>query len=183
MQEQHVSAAAKRLHLTQPAISNSLQQLRELFKDELLIRGPKKMVPTQKALLLTPQVEQVLRQLETIIFYTGEFEYKISERTFKLGMSDYSEYVLLPKLYEYIKKIAPDVALKIIAYNNFTPDDFESGHIELGISLAKKFPRQLKSEKLFSDQVVCVTRAKHPIFKSSLTLENPSRASCCVCFF
>ena len=65
MREQHVSAAAERLHLTQPAISNSLQQLRELFQDELLIRGPKKMVPTQKALLLAPKIEQAMRQLET----------------------------------------------------------------------------------------------------------------------
>lgn len=59
MQERHVTAAAKLLHLTQSAISNSLRQLRKLFKDELLIRGPQKMIPTQKALLLMPQIDKI----------------------------------------------------------------------------------------------------------------------------
>ncbi len=112
MREQHVSAAAKCLHLTQPAISNSLQQLRELFEDELLIRGPKKMVPTQKALLLAPKVAHALSQLETLLFYSDGFEYKISTRIFYLGMTDYTAYVLLPKLYEQLKKLAPHVSVK-----------------------------------------------------------------------
>lgn len=172
MRERHVSTAAKRLHLTQPAISNSLQQLRELFQDELLIRGPKKMVPTQKALLLTPKIEQALSQLDTVLFYTDEFEYKASTRKFCLGMSDYAEYILLPKLYENLKKLAPNVSLKIQTYHEFSPEDFENEKLELGIGIEKKFPKQLQMEKLFSDTLVCVARENHSIFKRTLTLEN-----------
>ncbi|CAN5219787.1 LysR family transcriptional regulator [soil metagenome] len=172
MREQHVSATAKCLHLTQPAVSNSLQQLRELFQDELLIRGPKKMVPTTKALLLAPKVEQALKQLETLLFYTDEFEYKTSTRTFNLGMTDYAEYVLLPKIYTQLKKLAPNVSLKILTYNEFSPEDFENEKLELGIGLEKKFPKQLMIERLFSDYPVCVAHANHAIFKQPLTLER-----------
>lgn len=172
MQEHHVTAAAKRLYLTQSAVSNSLQQLRELFQDELLIRGPKKMVPTQKALLLAPKVEQVLRQLETLLFYTEEFEYQHSTRTFYLGMTDYTAYVLLPTLYAQIKKIAPHVALKILYYNEFRPEDFESEQLELGIGVEKKMPKQLILARLFSDRTVCVAHEDHDIFKRPLTLKR-----------
>ncbi len=172
MKEQHVSAAAGRLHLTQSAVSNSLQQLRELFQDELLIRGPKKMVPTQKALHLAPQVEHVLRTLETVLFYSDDFEYKTSTRTFNLGMTDYSEYVLLPKIYERIKKLAPYLSLKIQLYHKFTPEDFESEQLELGIGQEMKFPKQLMVERIFSDRTVCVARENNPIFKKPLTLKR-----------
>ncbi len=172
MQEQHVSAAANRLHLTQPAISNSLQQLRELFQDELLIRGPKRMIPTQKALFLAPKVDQALNELETLLFHSDEFEYKTSTRTFKLGMTNYAEYVLLGKIYEQIRKSAPKVSLKILHHNEFCAEDFEKEKLDIGIGLAKKFPRQLQAEKLFMDQPVCVARANHAIFKKPLTLER-----------
>lgn len=36
--EQSVTLAAKKLFITQAAMSNNLQQLREIFKDDLLIR-------------------------------------------------------------------------------------------------------------------------------------------------
>ncbi|HVV68741.1 MAG TPA: LysR family transcriptional regulator [Gammaproteobacteria bacterium] len=171
MREQQVSAAAKCLHLTQPAISNSLQQLRELFQDELLIRAPKKMVPTQKALLLAPQIDQALTQLESLIFYEDEFEYKVSTRTFHLGMRDYAEYGLLPKIYAEVKKIAPNVSLKIHPFDDFTAENFENEKLELGIGVEKKFPKQLMSERLFSDSPVCVAHVNHALFKRPLTLE------------
>jgi DNA-binding transcriptional LysR family regulator len=172
MQEQHVTAAAKRLYITQSAVSNSLQQLRELFQDELLIRGPKKMVPTQKAMYLAPQVEQIIRQLETLFFYTDEFDYQTSTRTFHLGMTDYAEYVLLPKIYDQIRKIAPHLSLKVLSYYEFSPEDFENGQLEIGIGLEKQYPKPLVMERLFSDRPVCVAREDHPIFTEPFTLER-----------
>lgn len=172
MREQHVSAAAECLHLTQPAISNSLQQLRELFQDELLIRGPKKMVPTQKALLLAPKIEQALRQLETSLFYTDEFDYQTSLRTFHLGMSDYSAYVLLPKIYEELAKVAPNLSLKILTYHEFSSEHFENDALDLGIGLDKNLPKPLIKERLFADRPVCVAHKDHAMFQSPLTLEH-----------
>ena len=171
MQELHVTAAAKRLHLSQSAVSNSLQQLRELFQDELLIRTPKKMTPTQKALMLAPQVEQVLRQLETLFFYTDEFDYQTSTRIFHIGMSDYAEYVLLQKIYEQIRHVAPHVSLRVLSYYEFSPEDFEQGQMELGIGLEKKYPKPLMMERLFSDRPVCVARKGHPLFEQPFTLQ------------
>jgi len=170
MREQHVSDAAKHLHLTQSAISNSLQQLREIFQDELLVRGPKKMLPTKKALILAPKIDQALCQLEESMFHTDEFTYKTSDRIFNLAMTDSAEYIILPKLYEQLKNLAPNISLKILTYNDFSPESFENDKIELYIGLEKKVPKQFITERLFSDHSVCVAHADHPIFKKSLTL-------------
>ena len=172
IQERSVSRAAKRLHITQPAMSNSLNQLRELFKDQILIRGAKGMIPTQEALNLAPKIERVLLEVERILFYKQKFEYQTETRIFKIGMNDYTEFIILPKLYELIKEKAPNISLKIIACLNFSQEKFENGDIELGIGMEKKLPKFIKSEILFTDSPVCVAHHSNPIFKKQLTLQN-----------
>ncbi|HAU05166.1 MAG TPA: LysR family transcriptional regulator, partial [Pseudoalteromonas shioyasakiensis] len=44
--EQSVSKAANKLALTQPAMSNALKRLRDLFDDPLLVRAAGTMTPT-----------------------------------------------------------------------------------------------------------------------------------------
>ena len=45
-EERNVTKASKKVGITQPAMSNALNRLRFLVKDELFIRGPKGMRPT-----------------------------------------------------------------------------------------------------------------------------------------
>jgi DNA-binding transcriptional LysR family regulator len=46
LEERSVSAAARRLHLSQPATSAALARLREFFDDEILVLLGKSMYPT-----------------------------------------------------------------------------------------------------------------------------------------
>ena len=64
--EGSVTRAANKLFLTQAAMSNNLQQLREVFKDELLIRDKNRMVPTSYAISLQPRLHEVLEQLRSV---------------------------------------------------------------------------------------------------------------------
>jgi DNA-binding transcriptional LysR family regulator len=56
-EERNVSRAAKRLLLSQPAVSRALQRMRDAFHDDLLVRRAKGYEPT-------PQGERVLQELE-----------------------------------------------------------------------------------------------------------------------
>ena len=172
MQERQVTLAAKKLHLTQSAISNSLHQLRELLHDELFIRGVKKMIPTKKALEIAPEVDQILRKIESFLGQAETFDYKTSHRIFTLGTTDYIDFILLPYLYAFIKKKAPHVSLKILSMNEFPAEAFINGQIELGIGFEKKLDKQLCHEPLFTDTAVCIARTNHPIFAKPLTLER-----------
>src|SRR3546814_15352272 len=63
MAEGHVTRAGRAVGLTQPAMSNALARLRQLFNDELLVRTPNGMEPTPRALELAGPIHQALRQL------------------------------------------------------------------------------------------------------------------------
>src|ERR1700761_3333164 len=83
VEEKSVSRAAKRLHLTQPALSRALQRLRELFNDELLVRGAKGYQTTPRGEELLGQLALVLPQLNTLIAGTG-FDPSRNETTFNI---------------------------------------------------------------------------------------------------
>ena len=60
LEEQSVTKAADRLFITQPAMSKTLQRLRELFDDPLFIRSGRGLVPTPRAVELEKQLPVVL---------------------------------------------------------------------------------------------------------------------------
>ncbi|MCX7123961.1 MAG: LysR family transcriptional regulator, partial [Gammaproteobacteria bacterium] len=64
--EQSVTQAAKKLFMTQAAMSNNLQQLREIFKDELLIREKNRMTPTSYATSLQSRLHEILEELRSV---------------------------------------------------------------------------------------------------------------------
>src|SRR5882724_9452347 len=86
--ERHVTRAAERIGLSQPATSSALGRLRHLFKDELLIRTASGMQPTARALELIEPTRQVLRQIERVIDSDAGFDPQRSARSFTIRMSD-----------------------------------------------------------------------------------------------
>src|SRR5688572_15816404 len=48
LEEQSVTRAARRLHVTAPAVSNSLARLRALLGDPLVVRSGRGLVPTPR---------------------------------------------------------------------------------------------------------------------------------------
>src|SRR6185295_16535070 len=86
--EQHVTRAADRVGLSQPAMSNALGRLRGVFGDELLVRTATGMQPTPRALELVDPLRQLLRQVERVLESYAGFDPATSDRTFTIRMSD-----------------------------------------------------------------------------------------------
>lgn len=98
MQEQHVTRAAQRLHLSQGAVSAALNRLRTFFQDPLFERSRNGMLPTPVALSLAPQIAQSLAMLDGFVSQTANFDPRTSTRNFHLAMSDDVEAVLVPRI-------------------------------------------------------------------------------------
>ena len=64
MREKHVTRAAKRIGMTQPAVSNALNRLRHIAKDDLFVRSADGVVPTARALDLGPPIRQAITLVE-----------------------------------------------------------------------------------------------------------------------
>merc|ERR1711965_1205160 len=86
--ERHVSRAAARLNMSQPAVSHALARLRVLFDDPLLIRRGGQLVASARALEIAPVLEEALRQMR-VVFGPSGFDPAKEKRTFRLTMSDY----------------------------------------------------------------------------------------------
>ena len=73
LREKNVTRAAEQLGVTQPAMSNILRRLRNLFNDPLLIRSSEGMTPTERALELQPRIRDALSDLSMILEPRTEF--------------------------------------------------------------------------------------------------------------
>lgn len=176
--EQHVTRAAKRLQLSQSAMSNLLKKLREQFKDELLLRGQAgKMVLTPRARQLAKQVLATLEQTRGIFAETAVFDSKTAKQTFTIGMSDYSELVLLPPLLQYLEKKAPGITL-VINHLNYLPNSnlFENDSFDFSIGFYKTVPEDLIARPIFEDRSVCIGWKKNPLLQKPLTFDEFAKA-------
>ncbi len=93
--EQSVSKAANKLALTQPAMSNALKRLRDLFDDPLLVRAAGTMTPTAKALSLKPEIESLLKMAEEITQPSEVFDPSTANITFRNMANHYRESTLI----------------------------------------------------------------------------------------
>ena len=176
--ERHVSRAARRLGLSQPAVSNALGQLRALFDDPLLVRTGGKMVPTERALALGPPLAQVLAGVEAVLAGPGAFDPRTAERRFVIAATDFVEFVLLPRLLGRLGREAPGVRLQIVAWpHHRVPPTLESGDVDLMIGFFPDVPAHHAHARLFADEFVCIVRKNHPRVGARLTLKTYTELS------
>ncbi len=172
LSEQNVSRAADKIFITQPAMSNSLTQLRQLFNDKLLVRSGNKMKLTPLAEDLSPKIKNILDKIEETVINREPFDPKNTKRLFRIGISDYGEFVFLSHLAEKLALRAPNISFKLIHMNTLSdPTVFLEGKIDLGIGINQLDSPAINSEELFAEEAVCVARGNHPLMKN-LTLKN-----------
>lgn len=169
--ERNVTRAAKKLGMSQPAVSNALAQLRAHLDDPLLVRSGTGMVPTERAVALAEPLAEALHRLETSLGTTPEFDPKSSNDRFVIGTTDYVGFVLLPELVARLRIEAPAVTLRIVAWPlHRVPPTLKTGELDLMIGFFNDVPRAHKSELLLGDKFVLILRKGHPALRRKLTI-------------
>jgi DNA-binding transcriptional LysR family regulator len=157
MTERSVTRAGQRVGLTQPAVSNALGRLRQVFDDELFIKTANGMVPTARAEALAMPIRAALETIRTALSANGAFTPETSERTFTLGMNDYVEFTLLPSLMHELRRVAPGIRLHVRATNRVTGlEALDTAAVDLAIGSFPAIKSWHRSESLFSENWVCV---------------------------
>lgn len=160
IEEQHVTRAAERVRLSQPAMSRALQQLRRTFGDELLIRGP-------DGYLLTPRAERIREQLATTVvhlekLFAGEtFDPGSAARMFRIAASDYTLSAFGPDLVQSLLAQSPNSTLNCVRVDEHVLENLDAGTLDLLI-FGRTPPGRYRSQFLFDDRFVCVVAADHP---------------------
>jgi len=168
--EGHLTKAGERLNLSQPAMSQALGRLRDVFDDPLFIRSGKEMVPTAFAIQLAPKIKEIILLTEQTFLDRGEFDPSTSSRIFKLAMNDYTEMVIMPKLFNQLQKKAPNVQLRSEQIpNNY--QDALNNNLDVILGSNIEFGANVYQTSLFVDREVIAVRCDHPILNKELTPE------------
>lgn len=164
--ELNVTRAARRLNISQPALSGQLAKLRDLFEDPLLVpaESGRGMVPTHRALELKPRLAEALRQLQAAVISGEPFEPASARRTFVIATNDSVFTILgipaLTKILEY-----GNLNLRVSFLNSAEDglvDRLERGEVDLFLGDESKVPGALKSRFLLDDNFQMAQRIGHP---------------------
>lgn len=172
--ERSVTRAAVRLHLSQPALSNQLKQLRVLFNDPLLVsNGPRGMLPTPRALALQEPLRAYLTQLTTLVVEQKGFDPGMSNRTWRVSAADSVLSVVAPGLSRRLQAFAPGCRLALLPPARLQlPELMSSNEIDLVVAPSTSMPEQLKCRELYRESFVCVLRKGHPEARKTLSLDR-----------
>jgi DNA-binding transcriptional LysR family regulator len=170
MQERSVTRAADRLGITQPALSNSLNRLRDILHDPLFIRERYGMQPTPKAEQLAPVIMEAIAQLDGLVFGQQAFDPMHSEMLVTIAPNSYVEYVLIPAVVARLQALAPGIKLRITPYgNDLAETGVISGTTALVMGRFVDPPDNLVVQHLMDDSLACVVRADHPDIGENIT--------------
>jgi len=156
LSEQHVTRAAERLHLSQPAVSHALARLRDLLGDPLLVRAGSTLVPTARALELVAPLAEALAQVQSLLA-PNTFDPASARRTFRVAMSDYGAAIILPTLIRTLRREAPGIDLQIShASREGMLEGVLNGDIDVAAGVFPEMPHELRSSVLFEERYVCL---------------------------
>jgi DNA-binding transcriptional LysR family regulator len=184
MSERNLTRAARNLSMTQPAVSNALNRLRDSLGDRLVARSGYGVEPTPRALALWPSIAEALRQLESSIA-PGEFIASEATNTFTLAMADATAGELMPGLVAILERDAPGVTIRVVPLTTRDPRRLlDEGSVDLAVGF---FPAVLADltaqaqagpmaafdhQRLYDGRYVCVMRRDHPLARGPLTLKR-----------
>lgn len=176
LDERHVTRAARRLGLSQSAMSHALGRLRQQLGDPLLVRTRQGMQPTERALALKLPLRHALEQLRQLLAAPTPFDPKSAQRTFVLCVSDYEALTLVRPLLRQLSKEAPGVDLRLRASPdpNATVELLARGEVDLVLKPLSKLEQVdgIYHQRLARNQFVVVARPGNPYVGKRLTLKR-----------
>jgi len=159
----NVTAAARRVGVSQPAMSRSLKSLREMFDDPLLVRGKHGLLLTPRAALVREPLRRSLTDLTGVIAGRGDFDPATSTRRFIVEMPDYLMGLLGPALCDRVTREAPAVTLDVrLAERTDIFARLEAGTSDIIVHACLEPPSGLRGLGLVRDRFACAVRRGHP---------------------
>ncbi|MFJ3486807.1 LysR substrate-binding domain-containing protein [Pseudomonas sp. NPDC090202] len=173
MDERSVTRAATRLGITQPALSNALNRLRDTLRDPLFIRERYGIKPTPFAEEIAPVIIETLARLDDVVLGRQHFDPATSTRQFNIAPNPYVEIVLMPKIIARLRHLAPGIKMSLTPFGNDLADTgVTSGTTDMALGRIVDPPDNVVIQHLMDDGLACVVRADHPDIGDSLSREQ-----------
>ncbi|WP_114950950.1 LysR family transcriptional regulator [Sphingosinicella terrae] len=169
LEERSVTRAARRLNVTQSAMSASLKRLREAMQDEILVQHGKRMIPTAHALKLAPEISAAILALRSLISAGTAFDPATSQRRFRIEASDYITTVLIVPLLTVLAREAPGIALDLSLPFEGSAERLANGDLDLLLTPEQFMRQEHPRELLFEERHVVVGWSGNPLLHRRMT--------------
>ncbi|NVK42866.1 MAG: LysR family transcriptional regulator [Oceanospirillaceae bacterium] len=172
LQSRSVSRAAGALHVSQPAMSRTLSQLRELLGDPLLVRVGNEMQLTPRAETLAGQLPALLLQIENFLI-PDQFDPSLYAGRFNIAITDYISEHILPPLVATLYRTAPGLQLHFHLWEPSMIRDLREGRLDLAACILDDIYDDIYGREVGQDDYVCLLRRDHPLLAApALTLDD-----------
>lgn len=171
--ERNLTRAAERLSLTQPAVSNALARLRRSLDDPLFVKTRSGMEPTALAESIAEPIAEALQLMQGVSSRNRVFDPASSKRSFRLSLLDLHAEMILPRLLQRLRSVAPGVGLDIqrTARADLSRA-LSQGTVEIASDIPLADTGNLVAQVALRDPYVCALRPDHPLANEPLTLER-----------
>ena len=163
LDEAHVSRAARRLHLSQPAVSGALQRCRDLFGDPLLERGREAMRLTPRAEALRGPLRAVLADASALI---GPAETPLADlvRTVRVTIADDPLAIVAAPVAGALSRDAPGITVVFQPWRGAGAAlrELVDGEADLAVSALRPESGQVSTVRLVEEDYVVAARRDHP---------------------
>ena len=171
--EGNLTRAGEIIGITQPAVSNSLSRLRNLFDYPLFVRTAEGMVPTPVSQNIIGSVRQALGLIRSSVQESESFDPMVSDKRFRVSMTDLSQSIVLPYLFGRIRPAAPKVSIDCYHVRRRDMNiDLASGNLDLAVDIPLTPDPQIRQAPLFSHPQVCLIRNDNTLIKDDLDLDT-----------
>ncbi|MEM7057548.1 MAG: LysR family transcriptional regulator [Pseudomonadota bacterium] len=161
-----VTAAARRMGISQPAMSAQLARLRDLFDDPLLVGNAHGMARTPVAEEILPELSAGIDALTRIVRERVPFDPALSDRTFSIASTDYIFSAVLISALRDMMREAPGVrfAMSLIGGSGTTIDT-----TDLLVATPTLSDSSAIRQVLYRESFVVVMRHGHPLADADLS--------------
>ncbi|MFD5703379.1 LysR family transcriptional regulator [Streptomyces lasiicapitis] len=169
LDERSVRGAARRLHLSEPAMSRTLGRVRKALGDPVLVRAGRQMVPTPYALAVQAEVGAVVERARAVFAGPGAQDLRALSRTLTLVGHDALAAAYAPTLFARAAAEAPGIRLRFLAESHLDAPVLREGVADLEVGVIDTVAPEVRVEPLFDDAMVGLVRPGHPLLQGELT--------------
>lgn len=158
--------AARKLFISQPAITKHIQELENIYKVQLFNRIGGKISLTPQGEIFLKHANEILAQYKLLAnemeLVTEQFSGEL-----KIGASTtIAQYLIAPLLADFIVRF-PQVKVSLFTGNSEQIEDaLENKKIDIGLVEGSRRSNHLKYSPLAKDELVLVTSSQNPIGES-----------------
>lgn len=165
LNERSVSKAAEALFITQPAMSKTLNRLRDLFEDPLFHRSSSGLIPSERAIELAEKLPSILNQVNGLLLPRA-FDPKTCEQSFSISIPSLLCHSLLIPFVLKLNKLAPNICIIDLPSETDPFPSLEKGSYDFAIHITEPKSSQFGCTSLGSFRPNIFAKKSHPLVKT-----------------